>query len=585
MTMSVSITCLAWRGATPSLQPLGLVCCLWLLAAAPAGAADYLDGDWFIISGKSKLSTSIPDHALLKDSARWVKDGAEVRILALPSASASFVRLTNGAWWGNNLPESLWNKNVEVNKANHDIQAVALTARGGWAMLSGKAELTTEGVHEATRAALQAAIDELKQAGKAGQPRFLAFAPDGGWLILAARDYREHGLPPELSQHLAAHKRKGIPVRCVAFDSRGDWFLLDDHNDCFSSNPEHAAFQKLKSLQAAGEQLRLITFTPGVYAHGYVLEHRPVRRVEVQMSLAFRGPGARVERWAVFPPAFPELPRQRAVKVHLEPAGTPVADDGLLAQKARIIRARGKPDAFEVRLRAELTLYTNRLLPRLAEQAPARVELSPGQARVFTHVTDDMKTPVFKEFVDKEHLHRGPTESDLDFARRVFLHVSKHFTYIYPNIEGKDVIQCGKGDCGGLSWVFVRVLRAGGVPARLLLGHWAESEKPGQHGQGPDTQCHVKAEFFAEGVGWVDADLAGGVGAPGNPLVCFGNEPGDFVVSDLDIDRLVRVWPDDRPSRLGGTQGFFWWYQGDAGKGIRTEGHWTVKTLDPHPEQ
>src|SRR5207244_3981516 len=57
------------------MKRLGLVCCLWLLAAPPAGAADYAAGDWFIISGKSKLSTSIPGHPLLKDSAQWVKDG------------------------------------------------------------------------------------------------------------------------------------------------------------------------------------------------------------------------------------------------------------------------------------------------------------------------------------------------------------------------------------------------------------------------------------------------------------------------------------------------------------------------------
>lgn len=561
---------------------LGLLCCAWSLAVAPLHAADYVNGNWFIVSGKSKLSSSIAGHPLLKDSAQWVKDGAEVRVLALPNDAAWDVRLTNGAWWGVNLPGALWDKNVELSKASHDIQAVALMAQGGWAMLHSKGELATNGVPAAIRTQLQAAVAELK---KTGNPRFIAFAPDGGWVILGQKDYREHGLPRELSQRLAGHKQNGIPVRCVAFDSQGDWFLLDDRNDCFTSNAGHAAFKKLKSLQSAGEQLRLITFTPGVYAHGYVLDHEPVRRVEVLLSITLRCPTGKVERWAVFPPAFPELPRQRGIKLAFEPGATPVEDVGLLKQKVHMIRVAGKPQGFEAKVRCEMTLYTNRLVPRLAGQAPPKVMLSAADAKIFTHVTDDMTTRVFKDFMAKNQLPRGAKEGDLAFARRTFLYISKHFTYIYPPPAGMDAIQCGKGDCGSLSWLFIRVMRANGIPARMIDGHWADSEKPGKGGKEPDTQCHAKAEFFADTLGWVDADLSGGVGAPGNPLVCFGNEAGDFVVCDLDIDRHVKIWPNDmQPAKLGPTQSFFWWYQGEAGKGIRTEDHWKVKTLDPHPK-
>ena len=88
---------------------------------------------------------------------------------------------------------------------------------------------------------------------------------DGGWVVLADKDYREHGLPRELSQSLAEHKKQQIAIRCVAFDCRGDWFLLDARNNCFTSNPGHAAVAKIKNLQSVGEAVRLIAFTPGVY--------------------------------------------------------------------------------------------------------------------------------------------------------------------------------------------------------------------------------------------------------------------------------------------------------------------------------
>jgi hypothetical protein len=561
---------------------LCIACGFCFLVVGPAAAADYQNGDWFIVSGKSKLSSSIAGHPLLKDSAQWVKDGAEVRILALPSDTAWQVRLTNGAWWGVNLPEALWDKNVELVKANRDVQAVALMAQGGWALLHDQGELATDGVPAGIRAELQKAVTDLKKTGN--PPRSIAFAPDGAWVLLADKDYREHGLPGDLSQKLADHKQQGVPVRCVAFNSQGDWFLLDDRNECFTNNPAHAAFQKLKTLRAAGEQLRLITFTPGIYSHGYVLEHHPVRRIQAVLSMRLSCPDGKVDRWAVFPPAFPEIPRQRAVKESLEPAGTHVEDGGLLKQKVQMIRVSGKPKGFEARASYELTLYTNRLVPLLAEQKPPKVELPPTLTKAFTHVAEDMTTKVFKDFVTKAQLHRGPKESDLAFARRAFLYVCKHFKYTYPNVEGKDVIECGKGDCGGLSWVFIRVMRASGIPARLLLGHWAESETPAKKGE-PDGHYHAKAEFFAQGLGWVGADLSGGVGAERNPLDWFGNEIGDFVVCDFDVDRMVKIWPEDPPTKLGGTQSFFWWFQGNEGKGIRTDIHWTVKTLDLQPKR
>jgi hypothetical protein len=133
--------------------------------------------------------------------------------------------------------------------------------------------------------------------------------------------------------------------------------------------------------------------------------------------------------------------------------------------------------------------------------------------------------------------------------------------------------------------VFVRVLRANRVPTRLLVGHGAQSEKPGKQGEDPDLQTHVKAEFFATGIGWVDADAAVGVAnAGGDPLSCLGNNSGDFVVADLDIDRKVSYFANDPPAKLGAIQNYGWWYQG-SGENIRPDYHWLVKTLDARPKQ
>jgi hypothetical protein len=304
------------------------------------------------------------------------------------------------------------------------------------------------------------------------------------------------------------------------------------------------------------------------------------------MSVACTCGQGSVDRWAVFPATFPEMPRQRGIKRTFQPAATPVGDTGPLKQKLHIIRVAGRPKGFEAKVRCELTLCTNRMVPLLAGQSQPDVHLPPATAKIFTPVTSDMTTKVFKDFVARHKLKRGSMESELEFARRTFLVISGHFTYLFPNIEGKDVIEVGKGDCGALSGLFVRVMRANHIPARLLLGHWADSETPvQQRHRPPDNHPHAKAEFFVPSLGWVDADLSGGVNefAQGSPLVCFGNEPGDFIVCDFDIDRRVRIWPKDKPSKLRGIQGFLFWYQG-SGRNIRTEEHWLVKTIDAHPK-
>jgi hypothetical protein len=88
-----------------------------------------------------------------------------------------------------------------------------------------------------------------------------------------------------------------------------------------------------------------------------------------------------------------------------------------------------------------------------------------------------------------------------------------------------------------LSILFVTALRSQGIPARILAGRWARSAKPGdQIGALDYYQEHVKAEFYAQGVGWVPADLSSAILHDPSPakLDFFGNDCGDFLTFHLD---------------------------------------------------
>ena len=99
-----------------------------------------------------------------------------------------------------------------------------------------------------------------------------------------------------------------------------------------------------------------------------------------------------------------------------------------------------------------------------------------------------------------------------------------------------------KSDCGGLSLIFVSTMRRAGIPARVLAGRWAKSSIEGERaGDMPYHQTHVKAEFFAQGVGWVPVDCALAVvyGKPNRIDQYFGADPGEFFVWHVDPDMIV----------------------------------------------
>ena len=80
------------------------------------------------------------------------------------------------------------------------------------------------------------------------------------------------------------------------------------------------------------------------------------------------------------------------------------------------------------------------------------------------------------------------------------------------------------------------------MPARVLAGRWAKSSKPGAIvGDVQYYQQHVKAEFYAERIGWVPVDLSSAVEHDHSPagLQYFGRDQGNFLT--IHIDPLVQV--------------------------------------------
>jgi transglutaminase-like putative cysteine protease len=324
----------------------------------------------------------------------------------------------------------------------------------------------------------------------------------------------------------------------------------------------------------------------------YRLDVSPAKRVEALYTLELRAPQVTAREWVLYAAKLPELPGQTRVHSAMEPAGTATQELGPLRQPvllARVpVRDATLQQAITVRVRHQATLLARHLV--VSQRGPAAKPvppLDPVARRNALAATSllDFASPPFQVWLDRQGLRRTSDESQVDYARRVFSHIQRHYTFEYaPDIDrqASHVCTAGKSDCGGLAALFVAALRAHGIPARLLVGRWAYSARPGELlGNSPHYQQHAKAEFFAEGVGWVPADPSSAVVYDKTPdgLRYFGHDPGDFMVMHLDHD-LVLDSIHFGQNTITWVQSVPYWVTGSGTlDGVEIHEDWSVREL------
>ncbi|MCU0779846.1 MAG: transglutaminase domain-containing protein [Akkermansiaceae bacterium] len=277
---------------------------------------------------------------------------------------------------------------------------------------------------------------------------------------------------------------------------------------------------------------------------GYRLDRRLAQTVEATYQVDISTPRLTAREWVLVWPKAPDHPAQRVLAAACKPQGVVITDRSPLRQPLwRVpvrVAAEDPPNevSFAVKIRAEL--FSRRLV---SDAGSAKVPaLGPAERQSFTRSTPwfDYDSPEFAEWVKAKGLDRGDSEGEITFARRVFVKLASDFEYEYlmeMNRVASAVCRAGKSDCGGLSGLFVTILRAEGIPARMLAGRWALSAKKDHTiGEVRYFQEHVKAEFFAQGVGWVPVDVSSAVLHDKSAAKSrfFGNDLGDFIILHFD---------------------------------------------------
>jgi transglutaminase-like putative cysteine protease len=326
----------------------------------------------------------------------------------------------------------------------------------------------------------------------------------------------------------------------------------------------------------------------------YALERRPSRTIAATYTYSVSVPQLTAAEWELFAPEPVNLPGQDILHASTSPEAVVISDASELRQP--LFRAR--VPAASPTLRREITLsieidarlFARRLISREGPAQAAQHEaLSEQQRSLALRATSQFDYPSesVREWLIGQGLLRGAREGDVDYARRVFQVIARHFGYDYrgeQNRAASYVCAVGKSDCGGLAALFVSALRSQGVPARTLAGRWAMSARPGQRiGAVAYFQEHVKAEFFAQGVGWVPVDLSSAVlhDQTSEKLRFFGDDPGDFVTFHLDTGLVFDTRRFGRKTYTLLQRPSYWVAGSGSMQGVVTREDWTVRSAGP----
>jgi len=550
---------------------IGLVCAIFTLPwPAPAAwiALHSFNGWWAddLQNGAVVKAKEVADQKMKLNDVAFAPSGDWV------------VLFGGNGYWTSNVHLPACRKLTELQSGAHTFKCVAFAPNGGWVVfydLNGYA-------YENIPAEAVKAIEQVANSG--GTLKWFAFAPGGGWCLFHGRNsYVARDIPGNCFkkiQELAGHDSE---LETVSFPGGTGWVFFFDKGGFYAGNIPDDAFQRLVELQKTGTP-RAIAFAMGAQFDPkatYVLEEKPSRHIHATLSTDIALPNGQVDEWYLYAPEFPNLPSQREMRTTFEPAGQIVRDESALKRPLFLTRLTDHRKEVRTVLTIDGTLYSRQLRVLGAGQtAPVVKELLPDQVQYFTRVspTSDIETAVFRNWMQRNGLTRAASESELAFAHRVFAFIVHHNTYQWPtdNHTATQVCTTGKSDCGGLSALFTGVMRANGIPARLLGGRWASSQKPGNK-TGDYGNWHVKAEFFAHGVGWVPVDGSSALSDPDGENTFFGHDHGDHVAFVLDEDMVVNSFISG-PQKVPLIQGIIYWWRGRGnGDNSRFDDLWTVQ--------
>lgn len=280
------------------------------------------------------------------------------------------------------------------------------------------------------------------------------------------------------------------------------------------------------------------------FEHSYFMESRPEKRLRITIKETIHAPNLVVQEWGVMAACPPNFDGQNISTATLTLNGVQQATANVERESStlrqNVLMARlpmktpAKGNAVSAQAVYEATLMSRSLKEGKPEHPPV---IESALKLVYTSPTAeyDFKDQRFVDWLQRNGLHKRDKETDLAIGYRVLKSVVTEVKYkeIWGIEKASTICTRGYAACGGFSNLYVAILRANGVPARVLYGRIAKNST---RDTDPAT-FHCQAEFFAESVGWVPVDVAAATGTK-DVRKYFGSVPGDLLV--MHFDTIIR---------------------------------------------
>jgi transglutaminase-like putative cysteine protease len=344
-------------------------------------------------------------------------------------------------------------------------------------------------------------------------------------------------------------------------------------------------------MLSAAILLAAATAAPPAAPPAYVLQTTSARRVEAVNTFTVRYPRATVEEWVIAAPRLPELPGQTKVATVLDPEGKAVEEASDLKRPIVFatvpVKTKEQATAFTYKVTYQALLQARKLVPyRAGTRRPVIAPLAGAERRaaLATSATAyDYDATSFSRWLDDRGLRRTRGDDDVTLARRIFQEMKKTCSY-EPRALGlqsaSTVAKAGRSNSAGLAVLFAAACRANQIPARCLIGKGAQSMKPpDKPGDSANAMQHIRAEFFAEGVGWVPVDVVSAIASDaGTGPEFFGQDRGDFITLHVDFDLVVETDAFGKQTVPWLTFGC-WVVGSGAQEGVSIKEDWQVKPI------
>jgi hypothetical protein len=156
-------------------------------------------------------------------------------------------------------------------------------------------------------------------------------------------------------------------------------------------------------------------------------------------------------------------------------------------------------------------------------------------------------------FVDKIQVIVGDEENPIKRARRIYDYVIDSVSYESQGgvLQGaKYCYENKEGECGDSSALFIAMCRAAGIPARPVVGFWADPAY---------GSAHVWAEFYVQDIGWIPVDPTIGQQSKEKREYYFGNMDNKRLI----MSKAYNIQFEDGIADLFQIGAYFWFGTGE----------------------